>query len=288
VLKIGTVTTPEVESATRTPPHREFIRYSNLCKADDMTATVVMVHGAWHGAWCFDRVLPILEQAGVRAMALDLPGHGDDSGPFEDLHGDAERVLTALDAVGEPVILLGHSYGGAVITEAGVHPVVQHLVYLAALLPGEGQSCMAAAGAAMAEATLARAARGEDATQSDQSKPIELADVLIVDGDTSTVGEAGARALFMNDCDETTSQWMLSRLGGQPMANMSQVPSAIAWRGKPATYVVCTRDRAVPLEMQRVFAQRCSSAIDWPTGHSPFASRPDLVAALLIDQARSR
>src|SRR3954470_8178352 len=110
-----------------------------------MSATVVLVHGAWHGAWCFDRVLPLLEKAGVSAVAVDLPGHGADPGPVTDLHGDADRVRSALDGIAGDAVLLGHSYGGAVITEAGVHPAVRHLVYLCALALDAGESCMAAA-----------------------------------------------------------------------------------------------------------------------------------------------
>ena len=84
----------------------------------------MLVHGAWHGAWCFDRVMPLLEEAGVPAVAIDLPGHGNDPGPFSDLHGDAVRVLNRLDDIDGEVVLLGHSYGGAVITEAGTDPSV--------------------------------------------------------------------------------------------------------------------------------------------------------------------
>jgi hypothetical protein len=76
-----------------------------------MTATVVLVHGAWHGAWCFDRVMPLLREANVPAVAVDLPGHGQDRGPFTDLHGDASRVLAVLDGIDGDVVLLGHSYG---------------------------------------------------------------------------------------------------------------------------------------------------------------------------------
>ena len=88
-----------------------------------MKTTVVLVHGAWHGAWCFDRVIPLLEEAGVPALAVDLPGHGGDEGPFTDLHGDAAYVWATLDGIDGEVVLLGHSYSGAVITEAGGAPI---------------------------------------------------------------------------------------------------------------------------------------------------------------------
>ena len=79
---------------------------------------VVLVHGAWHGAWCWEPAIAALAAAGVTALAIDLPGHGDDPGPLGDLHGDAAHVSSALDALDGPVVLAGHAYGGAVITEA--------------------------------------------------------------------------------------------------------------------------------------------------------------------------
>ena len=74
-------------------------------------ATVVLVHGAWHGAWCFDRVLPLVRDDGVSACAVDLPGAGFDS--------DLAQVRATLDEIDGEVVLLGHSYGGAVVTDAG-------------------------------------------------------------------------------------------------------------------------------------------------------------------------
>src|SRR5215468_763472 len=106
---------------------------------------VVLVHGAWHGAWCWGPAIAALAAAGVTALAVDLPGHGDDPGPLGDLHGDAAHVRAVLDALDGPVVLAGHAYGGAVITEAGSHRAVSHLVYLAAFALDDGESCNNAA-----------------------------------------------------------------------------------------------------------------------------------------------
>ena len=112
-----------------------------------MKRLIVLVHGAWHGAWAWQRVVPLLTSAGVECVALDLPGHGEDGGPFGDLHSDAARVRETLDEFGGDVVLVGHSYGGAVITEARLHPAVQHLVYVAAFALEAGESCVSAASA---------------------------------------------------------------------------------------------------------------------------------------------
>jgi hypothetical protein len=80
--------------------------------------------------------------------------------------------------------------------------------------------------------------------------------------------------------------WAVSRLGPQPRVTLQQAPNAVAWRAKQSTYVVCTDDMAVHPGLQRIMARRCGSAVEWPTGHSPFLCRPDLVARLLTDICR--
>ncbi len=83
-------------------------------------STYVLVHGAWHGSWCWEKVVPLLEQAGHQVEALDLPGHGQDKTPIREitLAAYTNRVCETLDAQAEPVILVGHSLGGMVITQA--------------------------------------------------------------------------------------------------------------------------------------------------------------------------
>jgi pimeloyl-ACP methyl ester carboxylesterase len=99
----------------------------------------ILVHGAWHGAWCWERVVPLLAVRGFTARAIDLPGHGDDPTPpgrvsWEDY---LERMGEALAAVAGPAILVGHSLGGGVITGAADRwpEKIRALVYLCALLP---------------------------------------------------------------------------------------------------------------------------------------------------------
>jgi pimeloyl-ACP methyl ester carboxylesterase len=239
-----------------------------------MAGTVVLVHGAWHGAWCWERVTPGLSARGLRPIALDLPGHGADESGLTDLHGDAARVVETLDVLDEPALLVGHSYGGAVITEAGEHPMVEHLVFLAALALDAGESC---ADAAVGQA----AANGIDW----QGRP-NLGDGLVVapDGTIRVDPDVATRCLY-NDCDAESVAWALDRLGPQPLGNMQQAPSRVSWRAKPSTYVVCTEDMAVHPDLQRLLAKRCSAAVEWPTGHSPFLSDPGRVVAYLAAAA---
>ena len=237
-----------------------------------MTATVVLVHGAWHGAWCFDRVLPLLEAAGVPAVAVDLPGHGADPGPVTDLHGDADRVGAVLDGIDGEVVLLGHSYGGAVITEAGVHPAVRHVVYLCALALDEGEAG-------------SRAAVAETKGISYEGRPNISAFMKDRGDGTADLADEGVGQCLYNGLDDVTIAWAIDHLTPQPLANLGQEPRAVAWREKPSTYVVCTQDLAIHPDFQRAMAKRCSESVEWDTNHSPFASHPELVADLLITLA---
>ena len=235
-----------------------------------MAATVVLVHGAWHGAWCWDKVVPLLDAAGVPSIAIDLPGHGASTEPLTDLDGDAATLRGVLADLDDAVVC-GHSYGGAVITVGAADmPCVRHLVYIAAFPLAPGESCMNAAADDVAP--------GAGAT--------ELGSVLTFGDDgTVTLDTSRAASLFFNDCTPEDVAWAIERLGPQAVAELAGVAPVAAWQTAPSTYVVCTDDRAVAPALQRAMATRCTHTIEWPTSHSPFLSRPELVADLLTTLA---
>jgi len=228
-------------------------------------ATVILVHGAWHGAWAFSRVVPLLEAIGVHVVARDLPGHGASSLPLSDLHGDADSVTKILDNLDGPAILVGHSYGGTVITEAGHHDAVRHLVYLCANVPDD-------------ESSEVPKEVPNDTTDDQQGLMSEL--ITHSDG-TTTVPRLTAARYFYNDCDDTTATWAAAQLGAQPMTNLWQRPLHAAWRSKPSTYALCLNDQVVPVAVQRLLARRCTDTIEWNAGHSPFLAQPALIVDLL-------
>ena len=104
---------------------------------------IVLVHGAFHGAWCWAALQAELDRLGIPSYAIDLPGHGASTAPLENLHGDADAVAALLERLAqdsdEEVVLVGHSYGGAVIGQAGLAGRVRRLVFLAALVVEEGE-----------------------------------------------------------------------------------------------------------------------------------------------------
>jgi hypothetical protein len=161
-----------------------------------------------------------------------------------------------------------------VITEAGVHPQVSELVYVAALNVDEGESAMSAAVTESAAGALDHSGR-----------PDALAHMHVAEDGTSTIDAEGARTLFYNDCRDDVADWAVDHLGPHPMATLSQTPNAVAWRHRPSTYAVCTLDNIVHPDLQRILARRADCVVEWPTGHSPFLSRPDLVTGLLADVA---
>jgi pimeloyl-ACP methyl ester carboxylesterase len=238
-----------------------------------VTATVVLVHGAWHGAWCWDRVVDGLAALGIDVVAIDLPGHGASTEPLGDLHGDAAAVRRVLDALDGPVVLCGHSYGGAVIGEAAAgHPNVRHLVFLAALVLDVGES---------ASQSVPVPAGGAPGPESELSSAMRFSD----DGATVTIEPVAGRRIFFHDCTDVDIDWAIARLGPQPAITLQQPATAAAWRDLPSTYVVCADDQSIPLWMQHAFAARATSSVAWPTSHSPFLSQPDLVVELLAELA---
>jgi pimeloyl-ACP methyl ester carboxylesterase len=238
-----------------------------------MPATVVLVHGAFHGAWCWDEVVPGLGAVGVPALAVDLPGHGASTEPLGDLHKHSDWLRERLALVDGPVVLVGHSYGGAVITDAAAGaPDVVHLVYLCAVVPDVGEPVAS---------ILPDAVRREE-TASDLDEAL----VRREDGTMSLLLEPAATA-FYADCDAAVATRALARLGSQLSASFAQPVRAAAWREIPSTYVLCTDDRAINPAFQRAMAARTTEIVEWPTSHSPFLSRPDLVVALLVDLANS-
>lgn len=246
-----------------------FVPFSNFGL---MNRRVVLIHGAWHGAWCWEPVLRLLVDSGIEVVAIDLPGHGDDVDALGDLAKDAARVHRELDRSEGGVILVGHSYGGAVITQAGAHPAVEQLVFLAAFPLKEGETC---ATSAADEPDIGRI--------SHTGRP-NLGSGF-VDGPDGTISldpRVAAQCLY-NDCDEDTTAWALNRLGPQALVTLQQAPTEISWRTKASTYVVCTHDMAVHPDLQRVLARRCGTVVEWATDHSPFLSRPDLVTRLVFD-----
>jgi pimeloyl-ACP methyl ester carboxylesterase len=221
----------------------------------------VLVHGLWHGAWAWDQVGARLSAAGVPWTAVELP--------LTDLEADIEATRIALDQFARPAVLVGHSYGGAVITGAGAHPQVQRLIYLAAFQLDEGESV----GRTLPDLDL---------------PPTRLNDALRFSesGDEVSLDPALATELAYHDAPADVATRAIERLRPVSRAVFRGVPGTIAWRTVPSTYVVCAHDRTVNPDLERAMAQRATEHVEWQCGHSPLASDPDQTAELIIAAAR--
>src|ERR671916_1614736 len=197
---------------------------------------VVFVHEAlvFDGAWWWHRMVGPLAALGLDTRAVELPScvapPVPPAGALGDMRADADAVRAALDEEDGPVMLVGHSYGGMVITDAAAgRENVEHLVYVTSVMP-ERDETPAGLGAGR-EPGPWMDPRPEDSTMGVKAELLPEA--------------------FMQDCDEAAVAGALERLTRQPLAVFGQAPRAVAWREKPSTYVVCAEDRATPAEAQR-------------------------------------
>ena len=223
---------------------------------------VLFVHGAFvrDGEWWWQPTADLLrERVGIRSRALALPSCGETT-PEEAAGGlvaDAAVLRRELDRMGDAIVV-GHSYGGTVIAEAGRHPLVSHLLYVSSYLPDLGL----AQGAIMS---------GEPDGVAVESVGEGMLGVLGYDASSF-----GAR--FLQDADRSTQQEAWSRVTAQSVASFTTPTSAAGWDGVDSTYIVCGNDRSTSLGLQRFHAARATRSVELPTGHHPFITRPDLVA----------
>jgi len=238
-------------------------------------ATFVLVHGAWHGGWCWRHIAPLLRARGHQVHAPDLPGHGDDPAPAgaQTLDSYAERIGTVLDSCKGDVILVGHSLGGLVIsTVAEARPErLQRLVYVTGFLPRDGDSLVRICSA-------------------DPDNPLNAASVRTPDGQCVAVEPERVWDIFYADCPAEDLALAKTRLGPEPIAVMFQTVHVTPERfGRvPRAYIHCTLDVALPLfvQEQMVAASPCATVMTLPTGHSPFFATPALLATQLDSLAR--
>ncbi|MFG2994540.1 alpha/beta hydrolase [Streptomyces sp. NPDC048257] len=211
-------------------------------------AAVVLVHGLYHRPEHFAVLAERLRTAGTEVVVPELHRGS--------LPADTAAVQAVIDALPAPPIVLGHSYGGSVIT--GVRGA-GHLVYLAAFVLDAGESAASLGGASQ-----------------------QLQDAIIPepDGSTSLHPDRAIDTLY-GDCPEPLAARAVGLLRPQAPGCGRGVPQHHAWTKTSSTYIVCAQDRAIDPDLQRRMASRCTDVREWQTGHSPFVGQPDLIVELL-------
>ncbi|MEM7676084.1 MAG: alpha/beta hydrolase [Myxococcota bacterium] len=232
-----------------------------------MQPTIVYVHGAFisNSSWWWHRTGDLLKEKGFESRTIDLPSCGPKP-PLGDLHADADAVRKLLQEIEGPVILVAHSYGGQVVSEAAVgQKNVKHLVYISAPV-NDGVSL------------------GESDFISDEKKENPLEEIDIGDDGTAGEGEGRFKTRVLEAFpDPNMTHEALSRLTRQSLAVFTQPPSGAAWKEIPSTYVVCLEDGDVAVPEQRKQAARTTFSIDVPTNHFPHLERPELVLDIILD-----
>ena len=219
----------------------------------------VLVHGGFVGGWHWDDVARGLEKAGHRVdVVTQLPSAGSGPSNLGDLAADAAVVAQWVEKVGQPVVLVGHSYGGMVITELAGHPNVAHSVYLAAAWPSRGQSMLDVLGGG----PPTWCAPHDDGT-------LRATDDLEL-----------LRQTFCADADKQRAEAELRRMTPQSVASATAASSAPN-RTHPTTYIICEHDQALPPAAQEQLAAATDHVERLASSHQPMTSMPDQVAAIL-------
>jgi pimeloyl-ACP methyl ester carboxylesterase len=236
-------------------------------------ARFVLVHGAFHGAWCWEGVTGELEARGHTVEVFDLPGLGDDQTPAAEVTLDAyaDRIRDVLGSSDERAVLVGHSMGGVAITQAAARcpERIASLVYVCAFLPADGQSLV-------------------DLTQLPEGAGDGVQANAIVEGEppVSTMPRDKAIEVFYAACEPEVAERAASRIRPQPIAPFVTPVSAPAdgeFARLSRSYVVCTQDRAIPAALQRRMAGERANGevVELDADHSPFLSRRDELVELL-------
>lgn len=237
---------------------------------------IMLVHGAWHGAWCWSAMQAELDGRGVGTYAIDLPGHGASDQPLVDLYGDAAAVASAVSQLGDDVVLVGHSYAGAVVSEAMARlDNVSHVVFVAGFALHVGESILSVL-RALPHADVALA-------EAQQSIGLEHLDVAVSPAITTVTRidpERAVEALY-GCTDAAIARAAVQRLSPQAMDSFAQTVNGSALGVAETTYVRCARDNAVHPTHQEAFANRCTNEVVIDTDHSPFLSRPAELADIL-------
>jgi pimeloyl-ACP methyl ester carboxylesterase len=238
-------------------------------------AGFVLVHGAWHGAWCWRDVVRELESRGHAVEAVDLPGHGENPAAPGSVGFDeyVDTVCAAVARAPRPLVLVGHSLGGLPITQAAerLPERIDLLAYVAAFLPADGQAL-------------------RDLTATDHEDSLIVKN-LVVDrvAGTSRVDAAALRETFYGECDPADAEWAERQLVPESLRALSEPVRITSGRGGgvPRMYVEALRDRAVTVRKQRAMqaAVPCGLVRTLEADHSPFLSAPLELSACLEEGA---
>lgn len=230
-------------------------------------ANLVLVHGAWHGAWCWSKLVPLLVAQGHNVSAPDLPGHGGDTTPVTrvSMKKYLRRIVAEIEKIDGKVVLIGHSMGGLVISQVAeqIPTRIDQLVYVSALLLQDGDSLLAR-------------------MQHEQGQSLAVA---TEDGTGFLVPDEVFNQVFYSDCSDEDRAWAKPQLVAQAALPFT-TPVAVsdeAFGVVPRAYIHCDLDKVIPIEEQveMVAALPCGLVEHIAAGHMVMISAPEALASAL-------
>jgi pimeloyl-ACP methyl ester carboxylesterase len=227
------------------------------------TTKVVLVHGAWADGSSWSRVIPLLEDRGLRVVAVQLP--------LTSLQDDVAATRRAIARITSedpgPVLLVGHSYGGVVLGEVGKDPSVAGLVYVAAFAPDEGESVLSLLGTVQ--------------------PPSPLGSHLIFDDlGYSIIDTTGVEEDFAECLPQVDRRVIAATQGPTSVAALTAMAGAPAWKTKPSWFIVAEHDRAIPPALEEMMAARIGAqTFSLDTCHLAMLDRPVQVANVIAAAA---
>jgi pimeloyl-ACP methyl ester carboxylesterase len=247
-----------------TPENKTLMQSQGIQGMSTNATNIVLVHGGWADGSSWSKVISILHEAGHqvghRVIAVQLPLHS--------LADDVATVKRAIDLVGGPTILVGHSYGGEVITNAGYNnPNVTGLVYIAAFAPDEGQSLSSF----IDPATFPK-------------------DLFLVDsGGFIYLNPEIFRENFAQDVDPAEADLMAIVQKPFNQSIFGEKSGPPAWKQLPTWYQISDADRMIPPDVQRMFAERMNATtLSLNTSHASYVSHPNEIAELILNATKGK
>ena len=246
---------------------------SPVSSADDddkPKATIVLVHGGWDNSTGWNAVVAKLQRRGFDVIAP--------ANPLRELASDSAYVSSVLDTIEGPIVLVGHSYGGAVITNAAIgHENVEALVYIAGFAPDEGESLVQLVtmnpGSEIGPTTLV-------------TRPYPLANGG--EGTDLYLTKEGFRTAFAADLPRSTTDLMFATQRPFSEEAFGSPSGSPAWKSIPSWYLVASQDRAIPPATQRFMADRAGAqTTEVKASHVPHISQPDVTTRIILEAAES-
>lgn len=222
--------------------------------------TIVLVHGAFADGTSWSKVIPILQEKGLNVVAVQ--------NPTDSLSSDVAAVNRALESINEPVVLVGHSWGGVVITEAGTHEKVAALVYVSAFAPSIGQSV--------------------NDLFADYPQPEWFGAVSADSGGFLKISTTGIAEFFAQDLSEAEKALVAAVQAPFALSANAEKATKAAWQEKPSWFVISQNDRIIYPELEREMARKIGAkATEVSASHVSMLAKPEAVAAVIFEAAQT-